>query len=556
MNKNIIKKLISLGFIESNGVLSIYGGAYYLSLVSNDAITYTSKELPEAEKAANAAEQNAGSFKDVYVMPHTFDLPSSTESNGASYTYEVVEGTAASINSDGDLVVAPLATDSKVKVKITATIGGASGEYTKEFTVKGSTYETITSVQALDIINGLADNAYADGWYYVSATVGEIYNTDYCNFYLPAGDNDQAIVVYGLWNGQDSGTNRYGAKREIAEIPVQQGDEVVLYTRLQKYVKADGTVTPELVNAMLIGPAAPSYDVYTSADENVTLGDYTLAYDANGKVIFASCTADGYGGPADGFYHDGSYSWVAGQQCGIFLLDERFAGWPAKLEDGTACWTLYTVKAPEGVTILTGSAEAMLDVFNQAFSANLTELNGNGYFENELTDGQFNDVVVNFGSSDTEESTPVAPFQHTFDLGENATEEKHVDGTALAETFELTSGENTLTVTNATKVYGPAFDAKGNSVIKFGTGSATGSITLTVGEDVDYVIFYVAQYKSNATVVDVNGTTYTIETASNNGEYTEIKVDTTTNKTVVFSTTADGKRCMLNTIVLGSGEAE
>ena len=68
-------------------------------------------------------------------------------------------------------------------------------------------------------------------------------------------------------------------------------------------------------------------------------------------------------------------------------------------------------------------------------------------------------------------------------------------------------------------------------------------------ENITQVIIHVAQYKANTTKVKVNNTTYTITTASNNGAYTEIIVDTTTTKTVTFATVSGGLRCMVNTIV-------
>jgi hypothetical protein len=63
------------------------------------------------------------------------------------------------------------------------------------------------------------------------------------------------------------------------------------------------------------------------------------------------------------------------------------------------------------------------------------------------------------------------------------------------------------------------------------------------------VIILVAKYKANTTKISVNGTAYTVTTASDNGAYTEIKVDTTTTKTVTFATVSGGVRCMINGII-------
>ena len=104
-------------------------------------------------------------------------------------------------------------------------------------------------------------------------------------------------------------------------------------------------------------------------------------------------------------------------------------------------------------------------------------------------------------------------------------------------------------------MYTGARDAKGNSCIKFGTSSKTGSCTFTVPANVTKVIIYVAQYKANTTKITVNGTTYTITTASNNGAYTAVEIDTTTTKTVTFTTASDAVRAMVNTIeFIGSAQ--
>ena len=101
------------------------------------------------------------------------------------------------------------------------------------------------------------------------------------------------------------------------------------------------------------------------------------------------------------------------------------------------------------------------------------------------------------------------------------------------------------------KVYGPAYDAKGNSVLKIGTSSKTGEFSFTVANDITKVVIKVACYKANATKVNVNGTDYTVSSsdyASNNGSYMTIVIDTTTTKTVKFTTVSGGVRAMIDSI--------
>jgi len=108
-------------------------------------------------------------------------------------------------------------------------------------------------------------------------------------------------------------------------------------------------------------------------------------------------------------------------------------------------------------------------------------------------------------------------------------------------------------------MYTKAIDAKGNSCIKLGTGSATGGFSFTVPDDVTSVVIAIAKYKTNTTVVTINGTSHTINSASDNGAYDAIEVDTTSTKTVALSTTTSGKRAMVNSItyvIAGAGNAE
>lgn len=133
----------------------------------------------------------------------------------------------------------------------------------------------------------------------------------------------------------------------------------------------------------------------------------------------------------------------------------------------------------------------------------------------------------------------------TFNLGANGSA-AHVDGNTL-NTYNQTVDGYKLSISGS-KMYGPAFDAKGNSCLKFGTSSAVGSCSFTVPEEVTSVVLYVAKYKSNTTKITVNGTAYTLTKNSNNGEYDAITVDTTTTKNVSFTTVSGGVRAMLNTI--------
>ena len=134
-----------------------------------------------------------------------------------------------------------------------------------------------------------------------------------------------------------------------------------------------------------------------------------------------------------------------------------------------------------------------------------------------------------------------------FELGTNGSA-THNDGSEASSPLEFTEGANKLSLTGISKVWKNAIDAKGNSCLKLGTSKAVGSFQFTVPNNVNKVIINVAGYKGDTVKITVNGVSHTINTLSNNGEYTSITVDTSTTKTVNFATTSTGYRCMINSI--------
>lgn len=124
----------------------------------------------------------------------------------------------------------------------------------------------------------------------------------------------------------------------------------------------------------------------------------------------------------------------------------------------------------------------------------------------------------------------------------------HQDGSP-ATSYTDTNNSYTLSITDGSSFYTKANDAKGNGCLKLGTAKKTGSFTLTAPENVKFVVLYVAGYKANTASITINGTKYDVSTASNNGEYTAIKVAVPENKTIAFESGASGdKRCMINKI--------
>ena len=175
----------------------------------------------------------------------------------------------------------------------------------------------------------------------------------------------------------------------------------------------------------------------------------------------------------------------------------------------------------------------------------------------QMKNGWFTDEAPETPETPDTPDTPATGDGIIFDLGANG-DAAWADGEEVtAESLTFTSGNYTLTITNMTKVYASAFDAKGNSILKLGTGNTAATLTFVVPADVNSVIIYAGAYKTyadNATIT-VNGTQYTLTGMAGNGEYDAITVDTSSNKTVTLETVAVGSgkpRAAINTIVFST----
>ena len=138
----------------------------------------------------------------------------------------------------------------------------------------------------------------------------------------------------------------------------------------------------------------PQPAVFAGDDKVVLDKDgYTIGVDATGKVMYASFgLGGGYGGPADGFYHDGTYSRVNGQICGIFNVWEDFKPWT---EDPAAC-NNYDVVIPEGGMIISDTTSKMANLIKELTGKDVNEFAGKGnlLFEENVVKGSLNNKVV------------------------------------------------------------------------------------------------------------------------------------------------------------------
>ena len=154
-------------------------------------------------------------------------------------------------------------------------------------------------------------------------------------------------------------------------------------------------------------------------------------------------------------------------------------------------------------------------------------------------------------SGTASDTLPTTDRLAKFDFGEydsSKTNEDGQDGSSVSS-YSETDGEYTLYLSNASAVYKGAYDGVGNSCLKIGKASTVGTFSFSVPSNVNKVVISVAGYKSNnASITINNGASQTISTYSSSGQYTNVTVDTSSIKTVVFATTTSGYRCKINSI--------
>lgn len=158
------------------------------------------------------------------------------------------------------------------------------------------------------------------------------------------------------------------------------------------------------------------------------------------------------------------------------------------------------------------------------------------------------------GSTSGGSSSGVLPTTNLvaiFDFGSKdstKTDEYTQDGDNTT-TYSETYGSYSLSLSNMSRVYQGSYDALGNSCLKIGVSAEIGTFTFSVPSNVDSVVIRVAGYKSNTAAISINGgASQSISTYSANGEYTNVTIDTSSNKTIVFSTLSTGYRCKVDAI--------
>ena len=261
------------GKANLTGLVTTYSSKFQVYPYGPDCLEIIKEELTDEQKIeraksnltidANAAEGDA--------------IPLPTEgAEGTTIAWAFAEGQSYDFATLADNTLTITGTPSQTtKLQLVATITSGSESATKAFevTVEGTKIDWLVTADALEICDALENGATTPDYYYFYGTVGEIYNTQYCNFYLLDKDGN-SIIVYGLY--APNGTDRYGSNREIAEIPFQEGDLICLRAKVQKYYKSsDQSITPELVSAVLVETPAKGTEFFVgySATEALAICD-------------------------------------------------------------------------------------------------------------------------------------------------------------------------------------------------------------------------------------------------------------------------------------------
>ena len=510
------------------GIVVLYSNNPYLIPLSVDCFNYLS-EIVKTPAEKVEAELGAVKVTDSITADGTIALPA-PQYYADEVTFVWSSNSEYAVVDGNNLTVSIPDAGAEVVLTLNVTCGEATAS--KEFTVKLSK-DPISILEAIAIGAAKEHDTYTDGKYFVAGYVIDVYNTKYGNMKIQDAAGN-ILTVYGTYSAD--GSTRYDA---MTGAPVA-GDYIVVLGILGQY-----NDTPQMKNGWIVSVSTQidipgANDIASAGESNVYTED---KYVITGEITEIQSNKYGnlYIKDAEGntFYIYGLYS-----------------------ENGKVRFDAMTTQPAVGDTITVLTALGNYKGTPQGKNAWLiahTVSGGSGDHEHNFVDGKCECGAEdpNYNPGGTE--PPVTEGEIVFDFGENG-DAAHVDGTEIAGgTKTYTSNGYELILTDVSKVYDGAFDAKGNSALKFGTSSLAGTMTFVVPENVQSVVIYAACYKGYAdnNLIVVNGTTYELTATSANGEYEAITVDTSVNKTVVVASakTSGKARIMINTItfVLAQG---
>lgn len=422
---------------------------------------------------------------------------------------------------------------------------------------------TLNSLLAYDGDGDTSKTPYSDLYDKLSSLMED--NHDFKTSY------DGTKTLYGYTDCENSNTSNMSAFYSGKQL-TSKWDSAATWNREHTWPNSKSnsgkSYTNRETDIIMLRPATPNNNSSRGNTAYGESGSYfnpnkfvgTTGYDVRGDAARAILYVYVRWGGSDS--HDGALDYMWGSS-GVIESKDILLKWMQ--EDPVDTWEMGRNDATESITgtrnIFIDYPELAFDLFGASIPSYTTPSGyaaSNGTVGGEIVgDGSSSGNVSGGTTGDSNNDAPVVEGDKvTFEFGSNG-EAKHSDGgeaTAYSETIDGC----TLTLSTLSKVYKNARDAKGNSALKLGTGSATGSFSLTAPDNVIRVIFNVAGYKAKTVTVNVNGKAQSITTTSDNGTYTAIEVDTTSTKNITFATSTN-YRCMIDSItyvIAGSDNTE
>ncbi len=543
--------------IESNTKLDIYPKSILIAL-NNDAAKYDAQK----HKVVKMLNKEGNDYLKTYLGSFLESKPTIPE-NPKTYTF--ADYTAGTQYADNEV--------HKLDDYITVTTTDA--HFTSELRLYSSStyngYAIITSTHAISKITFNAGykvdtlNVYVsndDGATWELASGISVTSTSYKDYSISldgatcikldvANTNQIRIKYMTVTFAQDSGST----EPDPSEPTDPSEPEECTHADNNKDYKCDScsevmlpedgatlTIPQALAVAKVAGTSYTTQKYYITGIVtglyNTTYGNFYIKDDAGNEIcIYGLYSADG-----STRYDALSYKPVNGDKVTVYTIlgmyDTTAQGKSAWLDEVVAHEHDYESVVTDPGCLTTGYTTHTCSICGNSYTDSETKALGH-----TTDNGLCTRCNTEIGGN-----TPVVETLATFDFGTNGSA-SHVDGNSLGTSKSYTVGSYTLTLNSMSSVYGPAYDLKGNSCIKLGTSSKTGSFSFNVPDNVTEVVIYIAKYKANTTKITVNSTAYTLTKNSNDGAYDEIVIDTTTNKTVTLTTVSGGVRAMVNTIV-------
>lgn len=385
----------------------------------------------------------------------------------------------------------PQIKNAQMKAHTPATPDTGDGEGDGDDTPAAPADKTIAEILAIGAT--LAHQESTDYEVVVEGIITNIYNTTYGNMYIKDADGNE-LCLYGFYDGD--------TRFDSMTIKPVVGDTVKVQGAINKY-----NSTVQIKNAKMVSISyGPKEKTIVEILAMTTAPDYEVIVEGVIKNIYNTTYGNMYIQDA------------AGNELCLYGL-----------YDGNTRFDAMTTQPAVGDTVKVQGAVSFYNNAPQLKNAQLKSLTpatpdtGDGEGDGDGDDSNATSVVFEFGAK----INSTTHSDNNTDIG-SAGKSYTVDG-------------YTLKLTNCSKAYVGGNDAKGNIMLKLGTGSAIGTVTFTVPDDVTSVVIMAAKYKAKDSQLVINNTNYTLSKSSDNGEYEAITIDTTTTKTITIKTASTSK---------------